>query len=147
MSRPLFTGAQIAELRVRLGGAGLAQPFGWLPFCIYQALPFGVTTSGQILFAVTVGRAIKIRTWHQAVYVGTTNNGSNYWTLQLVRLDTGAPIKTLDTSGVSADVWNMLSDTAIDIDLSSSVWGLRMYANKTGSPGAFSVYSPAMFVT
>jgi hypothetical protein len=133
---------------VLLGQVGLAQPSGWLPFAAYTVLPgSGMTTSPAYPYSVTISRALTIRTWYQLAYVATTNNGSNYWTLDLVEPDLATVHATIDTSAISADTWTMIDDTTINADVSRSDLGLYVRITKTGSPGALYLQGPAVFVT
>lgn len=75
-----------------------------------------------------------------AGYVGSTNNGSNYWTFKLqsfVSSDTPTNIDTsYNTSAGSANSWTRAGgavDAVVDI---STVIGLTVRVAKTGSPGA-----------
>lgn len=139
--------ADVGLLRVLLGKCGLAQPSGWLPFGIYQVLPgSGMTSNGNVFF-VTVARAFTIRSWHQAAYVATTNNGSNYWTLTMTRLSDSATVETLSTSAMSAGAWTVLSSTEMDDAITTAHKGVFIATTKTGSPGALYLAGPAVFVT
>lgn len=146
MKAQLFTGAQVAALRVLLGKCGLAQPSGWLPFVTYGLDPENQSGTGTTC-AITVSRAFTIRSWTQAVYVDTTNNGSNYWSFELKRVSDFTTIKTLNTSALSPDTWTVISDTAMALAVPKTYLGLYVHVSKTGSPGNWSSMGPAMFVT
>lgn len=69
------------------------------------------------------------------VFVVATNNGTNFWTVDLLDT-TGATIATVTTSsGVTASTWTRLSDTTVTQPLSSNA-ALSVIATKTLSPGA-----------
>jgi len=69
------------------------------------------------------------------VFVQTTNNGTNFWTIDLLDT-TGATIATVNTSsGVSASTWTRLSDTTVTQPLSTNA-SLSVVATKTLTPGA-----------
>jgi hypothetical protein len=139
--------ADVRTLRVLLGKVGLAQPGGWLPFVTYDVLlGSGIAANGNP-FAVTVSRAFTVRTWHQWVYVATTNDGSNYWTIDLKRSSDNAVISTLNTSAISPDTKTVLSNAGIAAAISTSHLALYISVTKTGSPGAVYLYGPAVFVT
>lgn len=69
------------------------------------------------------------------VFVATTNNGTNFWTIDLVDT-TGAVIATVNTSaGVTASTWTRLTDTSVTQPLSTNA-ELSVIATKTLTPGA-----------
>jgi hypothetical protein len=69
-----------------------------------------------------------------SVFVATTNNGTNFWTIDLVDT-TGATIASVTTSsGVTAATWTRLSDTTVTQPLSTNV-ALSCIATKTLTPG------------
>lgn len=137
--------ADVAKLRVLLGRAGLAQPSGWMPFTVYANMPYNLSGTGYP-FAVTLSRAITLRSWFQGVYVVTTNNGSNYWTVSLHKSDT-TQITSFDTSALSADTWAILSDVGRADALTVSDVMLYVQVVKTGSPGNLHLAGPAVFGT
>lgn len=145
MSRPLFTGAQVAALRVLLGKSGLAQPSGWLPFAVYEMHPFNQGTDGAP-YNATISRPFTIRHWAQGLHVATTNDGSNYWKLELRKAD-ATVIHTLDSSAMSAGTTTLLRGSGINYAVATSVVGLYVQIYKVGSPGNYYAYAPAVFVT
>ncbi|NIP97657.1 MAG: hypothetical protein GWO24_31190 [Akkermansiaceae bacterium] len=138
--------ADVGLLRVLLGKCGLAQPSGWLPFTTKDYLPSNHSTSPANLFSGTIPRTMTIRSWFQGVYVATTNDGSNYWTIALVENDLTS-IASLDTSGMSAGAWSVLSEAGIDTEVGASDVALMVRVTKTGSPGNLYLHGPAVFVT
>jgi len=142
-----FTERELSELRVRLGRSGLAQPTGWLPFTSADFLPGAGTTSAQTAFTTTLSRPCTVHYWYQNVYVATTNDGSNYWTLQLQRLSDSGVVSTLDTSGIAVATSANLSNTGIAGAVTKAHLGLAIEVSKTGSPGTLYLGGPAIFVT
>lgn len=70
-----------------------------------------------------------------SVFVSTTNNATNFWTIDL-QDTTGAVIATVNTSsGVTASTWTRLSDTTVTQPLASNT-ELVAIATKTLTPGA-----------
>lgn len=70
-----------------------------------------------------------------SVFVVTTNNATNFWTIDLTDT-TGATIATVNTSsGVTASTWTRLSDTTVTAPLSTNVT-VTAIATKTLTPGA-----------
>lgn len=138
--------ADISWLRVLLGKVGLAQPVGWLPFAAHQHLAYNQSASGESPFAVTIPRALTVMSWHIGVYVGGTNDGSNYWTMDLYKYDTSLTvIDTLDTSAISGSTHTVLSEGDLRASIASSYILLGIRTTKTGSPGNLYLYGPAVF--
>lgn len=119
---------------------------GWLPFAIYETLPYNYSGSTAAFFSATIPRAITIRSWHQAVYVLTTNDSSNYWQVQL-KQEGGGVLVTLSTQGNSPGVYYVESSTGLSISKDTSHKLLYVSASKVGSPGAIFLSGPAVFVT
>lgn len=71
--------------------------------------------------------------WHVSVFVATTNNGSNYWTLELIST-AGAVLATLTTSVASVATWTRLTTSTITAPGSSNVV-VSLRASVTGAPG------------
>lgn len=124
---------------------------GWLPFVTYECLPNAMTTGsndGDAPFTVTVDRELTVDHWSQGVYVATTNDGSNYWTVTLREQD-GTVIETLTTSAISANTLERLTATGIDHGLdpaTSGQEGVKIQIDATGSPGALYLFGPAVYV-
>jgi hypothetical protein len=136
----------VSLLRVLLGKCGLAQPHGWLPFAVYQAVPYGLTGNTNIYIATT-SRNCTIRSWSQSVKVNTTNNGSNCWVLRLFTLGGALLISEVNTAALTPTAWGVVSDTSIDYALSTSHLGVFLQAIQYGSPGPLYTGGPAVFVT
>jgi len=80
------------------------------------------------------GTDCQIIVFRAAVFVVTTNNGTNFWTITL-RDSAGAVLATLDTSAISANTWTRLATTSItQPDATNVVLTVRPTA--TLSPGA-----------
>jgi hypothetical protein len=72
--------------------------------------------------------------WYVSVFVVTTNNGTNFWTLTL-RDEASSVLATLSTSAIAANTWTRLSTTAItQPSAANTIMTLRPTA--TLSPGA-----------
>lgn len=72
-----------------------------------------------------------------AVYVSTTNNGSNYWTVNLKNAIDNNVEGTFNTSGDSADT---MAEHVAAIDAAYTGEGFYFDVVKTGSPGTISPY-------
>ena len=86
---------------------------------------------------VTADHDMWLEKMYVSVYVVTTNNGSNYWTMNL-SLDGGATIATINTSAISANTWTKLN-TAIGAAVGSATIFINIAYIKTSSPGTLYV--------
>src|SRR5687767_13260183 len=72
--------------------------------------------------------------WYVSVFVVTTNNGTNFWTLTL-RDDAAGVLATISTAAIAANTWTRLSTTTItQPGATNTAFTLRPTA--TLSPGA-----------
>ena len=69
-----------------------------------------------------------------SVFVATTNNGTNYWTIDLIEQPSGTVIATVNTSAATAATWTRLNDTSVTQPASTCA-SLTCSATKTLAPG------------
>lgn len=99
---------------------------------VLNAFPLASSPGNPGDFAQPTG--ITILVFRVSVYVVTTNNGTNFWTIALQ--DTaGSTLASVVTSAASANTWTRLTDTTITQPGSSNV-ALSVLATATLSPGA-----------
>jgi hypothetical protein len=117
-------------------------------------LPFGVNdtinplTANGNPYAATVDRTLTMIKLTVALYVVTTNDGSNYWTISLKRLSDNAQVAAFNTSALSPDTTTQLTTTSFDIaSVGTADAGLVVGAAKTGSPGNLYLWGPALEVS
>ncbi len=121
-------------------------PFGGL------TSPYPNTTpNGTALLGGPIGWDMTPRVLSCAVFVATTNNASNYWTITLNVVTSGGSVTaqgSVTTAAVSAGAWNVLTlDTFI-----TSPWPAATYAvayltiTKTGTPGSLTLL-PSLMVS
>lgn len=117
----------------------------FLPFTAYGQAGNGITIN-MAVFVATLHKDGYVRDWSQAVYVATTNNSLNYWTIALLNLSTGATISSFSTSSDAADTWLHKVTSGINVSLTAtSVKGVYVQVTKTGSPGSLSLGGPAVW--
>lgn len=93
-----------------------------------------LTGSTGGLTSITLERDYTLVKWLANVYVNGTNNGSNYWNLQLYRLDTSAVVSEVNTSALSGSTWYQLAP-APNYSLTTSMLAIWLNAIKVNSPG------------
>jgi hypothetical protein len=114
-------------------------------------LPFGTNTTaanisaGAIIYTSTIGASQTIKRYHQGIYVVTTNNGSNYWTIILRRADTLAALISLSTAASAANTILTLSSVG-DVAITTGMLNVYVEVAKVGSPGNLYLYGPAVYV-
>lgn len=132
--------------------------YPWLRARLALSLPFtpsgGVTspfsTSGINPFVAPIAWDMTPRALYCSVFVATTNNGSNYWTMTLNIVTPGGTVTaqgSVDTSAITAGGWNTLTLSSF----TTAQWPAATYAlasitlTKTGTPGNLYL-NPALFV-
>ena len=135
----LFQDAAI--LRTLLAGAA------WFPFGAWGVLPNNISASPSYAYAGTIGRAGTIKAWYQGWRVVTTNTGAHYWTISILRADTGAVLLSFTTAAGAPDTWTLNSMTGLSTAITTGMVDLYMVCDKTGTPGNLMLPAPAMFVT
>lgn len=117
----------------------------FLPFGTYQDLSPMTGISNP--YAVTIDRNITLKSWSQMVYVVAPNNGSNYWTLTLIRVSDGTVINTITTAAVTEAISTLITDTSFTTALvTASHVGIYISCVPTGSPGALIIFGPLVEV-
>ncbi len=122
------------------GSRWVSEPYA-LPWITYTTLQ-GITTDNSTPFAAPLPPEydIYLSVWRCSfVYVATTNNGSNYWTVKL-RIEGASitDIASFNTSGMTVNTYSQ--HTAVSSFITNPVTNgaktLSITVVKTGSPGA-----------
>jgi len=114
----------------------------FLPFGSYATI-LPVTTSPARPYAVTMDRAMTLVSWSQHLYVVTTNNGSNYWSIEMQRASDNAVLNTITTASLSPNTHNLITDTTFaNQPLAASNKGLVLVCTKVGTPGDLYAFCP-----
>jgi hypothetical protein len=83
-----------------------------------------------------------------AVFVATTNNASNYWTLTLRYITAGntvTAVTTVTTAAIAANVWNRIAtNTFSPVTAPATAFMLEVIASTTGAPGSLLVVPQLM---
>lgn len=113
----------------------------YLPWTQRVLNPFPLASSGAAWGDMAQPWAVNVLTFAVNVFVSTTNNATNFWTLEL--LDTaGSVLATVDTSGIAANTYARLSDLTVTQPAASNV-AFRIRPTATLSPGAIFIF-PAL---
>jgi len=109
-------------------------PALYLPWSQRALNSFPLASSGTAWGESVQPWEIYALAWYVTVFVATTNNGTNFWTLAL-QDSAGSTLASLSTAAISANTWTRLSTTSItQPGASNPVFTLRPTA--TLSPGA-----------
>jgi hypothetical protein len=117
-----------------------------LPMHNYVGSPPFASDTEMLASGVDGAWPFLVTRWDASVYVGSFNNGSNFWTLTLRRLNSSISVVSLatkSTSSIAADTWTHLpittsfSNNPIPIN---DIW-TQLHLAKTGSPGSIYVQS------
>lgn len=106
----------------------------YLPWTQRVINPFPLASSGGVWGDMVQPWAINILAFYCSVFVVTTNNGTNFWTVNL-RDTAGNVLASVDTSAIAANAWARLSDTSITQPASSNI-AIEIRPTATLSPGA-----------
>ncbi len=87
-------------------------PALYLPWTQRVLNPFPLASSGNAWGDQAIPWPVRVLAFYVAVFVSTTNNGTNFWTIQLI--DQGSNVMaSMDTSGIPATSWRRLQDLTI----------------------------------
>jgi len=124
----------------------------WLSTTFYRT-DFGVTDNLMPLSvsATTSGRMtpwgatdLWLETFYSTIFVSGTNDGSNYWTIELKKYTAGnspTTVASFNTSADSASTWTPKAVEIDDIFSAATYKQLQVIGTKTGSPA--NIYVPA----
>lgn len=132
---------QLARTHRRLGQTEVVERSAlYLPFAQRVLNPFPLASSGASWGECGQPWAVVVLALTASVFVSTTNNGTNYWTITII--STALTVATLDTSAIGAGAWTRLSTTTITQPAASNVV-MSLVLTATGAPGAI-VLAPAL---
>lgn len=123
-----------------------------LPFSSYNTLGSPMSSSPLYPYAATLpGFTIYPKRWSQGVFIGATNNASNYWTIELIASVSGSDstIATLNTSALGASAAAVLVTTTFSPTSLTQASNIRLAikVTKVGSPSNLSAHGPALEYT
>lgn len=114
-----------------------------LPFVSRDVvMPF---TANNFPFIGHWPRACLLRRLTAGVNVITTNNGSNYWVIDLVNVGVTTVYATLSTAAIAANTWVQLTSAVLSAQVALSELPLNIRITKTGAPGSLYL-APAVSV-
>jgi hypothetical protein len=91
----------------------IEKPPLYLPWAQRALNPFPLGSSGTHWGDMAQPWAAYYLAYYVDVYVVTTNNGTNFWTIDLTSDDGTTVIASVNTSAVAANGWRRLSDLTI----------------------------------
>jgi hypothetical protein len=115
-----------------------------LNFINMSTLGWNIAANTNVCMA-SIDAAYTLKNFAILTQVVTTNNGSNYWTINVRRYSDTAVIFSLNTSGNTAGISRLLSTTRSDA-ISTSDLALYVEVVKVGSPGNINIGGPAAYV-
>jgi hypothetical protein len=115
----------------------------WMWLGPYQALsPFAATANTHI---GTAPRAATILKFVCSVFISTTNNGTNYWTIALQGSASGT-YASFDTKLMAANTWIKTTVTVFSPStITASDVYLTVLATKTLTPGNLFIATPGVY--
>lgn len=114
-----------------------------LPVSVYAAIS-PISAASISPYAVLIDKNTTLIKLLYNVYVLTTNNTTNYWTINLRRLSDAQILNTLTTQTMAANVFEQKSSTSFSpsAGVTTAHFGVYLQVVKTGSPG--DLYIPGM---
>ena len=109
-------------------------PAIYLPWAQRVLNSFPLASSGGAWGETPQPWEINVLSWYVTVFVVTTNNGTNFWTLALQN-DAGVQLASLSTSAIAANAWTRLSTTTITQPATTNT-AFTLRPTATLSPGA-----------
>jgi hypothetical protein len=121
----------------------------YLPFGVYTTIsPITVASSPNYPYAAAIDRTVTFQSFTEGVYVAGTNDGSNYWTIELTRWTDGAVIASVNTSADAGSTHLKKTDTTFAIaSAGASDVGLVVKVTATGTPGNLYIVGPMLEVS
>ncbi len=115
-----------------------------LPFGVFDAIaPFNVAHSA---YAATIDRSLTFIQWSQAYVVNTTNNGANYWKIELYRKNAGLIVSMNTSGGTAGIVGTLTTNTFVIPSVDPSFNFINIFVTPVGAPGPLYLYGPALKV-
>ena len=105
-----------------------------MPYAQRALNPFPFASSGNAFCDINRARDWTILAFLCGAYVATTNNGTNYWTIDLISL-AGTVYATVNTSAGAANTGLRLAAGSVTQPATGISW-LVVRATATGTPGA-----------
>ena len=114
----------------------------YLPWSQRVLNPFPLASSGAAWGDLGQPWSINVLAFYVTVFVVTTNNGTNYWTINVVSHPSTTTLASVNTSAIAANTGVRLSDTTITQPASTDTW-IELVPTATLSPGAIYLF-PAL---
>ena len=115
----------------------------YLPWSQRVLNPFPLASSGGVWGDQAQPWSVNIIAFYCECFVLTTNNGTNFWTIDLLNQDSGTTLATFNTSAVSAGSWNRFSVTSGITQPTSANVVISIRLTATLSPGSIFI-APAL---
>lgn len=131
------------QAKKRVGDDGGGQ---WISMGHYvQNMP--VTAAGDTPFMLAIPKKCTLRRFVIGIDVAGTNNGSNYWTIQLSAGGGVGVFMTINTSAIAGSTWvSMSTDTFTTTEFSTSNVYWHMSFLKTGLPASMYLATPSLYI-
>jgi len=118
----------------------------YLPMAQYlHSNPLSASPSDP--FICTIGTTTTIKRWLQGFYVQTTNDGSNYWTIDLQYGTSGTSIVSFNTSAKAPNTWYVNDASGLAQALTAANVWIRVRCTKTNAPGNLYLPGPEVYAS
>ncbi len=114
----------------------------YLPWAQRVLNPFPLASSGAAWGDLGLPWAVNVLAFYTSVFVNTTNNGTNFWTIAVISRPSGTAVASVTTAAIAANTYARLSDLTITQPPSTDTW-IEIVPTATLSPGAIYI-APAV---
>lgn len=119
----------------------IERPALFLPWTQRVLNPFPLASSGGAWGDTVQPWSVNLLAWYVSVFVNTTNNATNYWTIRLID-QAGTTLASFNTSAIAANTGTRFAITAITQPAATNTF-IAITATATLSPGAIFIF-PAL---
>jgi hypothetical protein len=113
----------------------IERPPLYLPWSQRMLNPFPLASSGSVWNDLPLPWSVNVLSFYCSVFVVTTNNGTNFWTIDIVASPSNTIVASVTTASIAAGAFARLEDTTITQPASTDVV-LSTRLTATLSPGA-----------
>jgi hypothetical protein len=128
------------DLQRRMGQTEVKEtPALYLPWSQRVVNPFPLASSGGVWGDLAQPWAVQLLTFSASVFVATTNNATNFWTLSLIN-SAAAVLASISTASIAANTATRLTPTTSFVQPATSNASLSIIATATLNPGAIYIW-------
>ena len=138
---PMLATLRANDLRLRQTETRETPPI-YLPWSQRVLNPFPLASSGGVWGEMPQPWPVNVLAFYCTVFVSTTNNGTNFWTIAVFGAPSNTAIASVTTAAIAANTFSRLSDLTITQPASTDT-EFYILCTATLSPGSL-ILHPAV---